>query len=327
MEAQYDPVLQICKLCKSSFLQRHFADHFNSCHDEGNLFLCESDGCSMRYKTILALRRHKTISHNGPEAKSVLEDGQRMIWAEEVKMVHNNKPVGIYVGVTNYYHPHVAAADRDRDGKKCIVSKHFLSEGLCYCDHDTARELLTVAVLPRDNENKVAFEKRTLEVTTAYKMYTRQHFVKCICSNFTSTYELSEKKEKTIRRALRDSEFSKYYTDDIQQPFTYHVWKNSKDGQEAVAAKRVKEGKPHLIPLQKRLASSVTSAGEPQHKMKRDTEEVEGEENLIKLINAYGRSAVRDMCDKLSQEEKKSIDEKRIALGDLKIDTVHANKM
>lgn len=131
-------------------------------------------------------------------------------------------------------------------------SKHFLSEGLCYCDHDTARELLTVAVLPRDNENKVAFEKRTLEVTTAYKMYTRQHFVKCICSvsicfkylsvvilinnhkstiislqNFTSTYELSEKKEKTIRRALRDSEFSKYYTDDIQQPFTYHVWKNS----------------------------------------------------------------------------------------------------
>lgn len=45
----------------------------------------------------------------------------------------------------------------------------------------------------------------------------------------------------------------------------------------------------------------MTSAGEPQHKMKRDTEEVEGEENLIKLINAYGRSAVRDMCDKLSQ--------------------------
>lgn len=61
-------------------------------------------------------------------------------------------------------------------------SKHFLSEGLCYCDHETARKLFTVTVKRRENEGQAEFEKRVLEVTAAYKMYSRQHFQNCIYS-------------------------------------------------------------------------------------------------------------------------------------------------
>lgn len=64
------------------------------------------------------LARHKTECHNGPGYTATLPNGQRMIWAEEVKAVHNKGVVGIFVGVSNFYH---AATTRDLENKQCIV--------------------------------------------------------------------------------------------------------------------------------------------------------------------------------------------------------------
>lgn len=123
MESGYDPVLKICKLCNTSIATKknYKQQHYLCFHDEDNQFVCDYVGCSVRCRTGQSLRKHKNERHDEPEWDANLPEGQRMVWAEEIKMTHNNSHVGVFVGVAKCYHVYTAARQRENNGARCIV--------------------------------------------------------------------------------------------------------------------------------------------------------------------------------------------------------------
>lgn len=118
----WDRVLKICTLCRIPCSKKgNFDRHFTKYHHPSNPAECVVSGCGCRFKSTQALNLHMTKDHQLPDAHAILEDGQVQIWAERVKLQHNNDQIGMYVGKSKSYHAFRAANSRDNEDSQCVI--------------------------------------------------------------------------------------------------------------------------------------------------------------------------------------------------------------